>query len=88
MPVQESREIVTDHWGELLLVFLLYSLINLQAAVPSLVVEQSDFSADLSPYVEVYEDPSASLTVSEVSEKYKSGQFFKIGRAHVLNSSH
>ncbi|MDF1644847.1 MAG: EAL domain-containing protein [Pseudomonadales bacterium] len=77
MPVQESREIVTDHWGELLLVFLLYSLINLQAAVPSLVVEQSDFSADLSPYVEVYEDPSASLTVSEVSEKYKSGQFFR-----------
>ena len=60
-----------------MLAFLLYSLINLQVALPTFVVEQSDFSADLSPYVEVYEDPSASLTVSEVNEQYRQGRFFR-----------
>ncbi|MBV1889038.1 MAG: EAL domain-containing protein [Proteobacteria bacterium] len=52
-------------------------MINLQVALPTLVVEQSDFSADLSPYVEVYEDPSTSLTVSDVNEKYEQGRFFR-----------
>ncbi|MBL4584780.1 MAG: EAL domain-containing protein [Pseudomonadales bacterium] len=52
-------------------------MINIQTALPLLVVDTVDFKADLSPLVEVYEDPSASLSAAEVDEKYKQGEFFR-----------
>jgi len=59
-----------------LLAFLLYSLIVAQTSQPHLVVNQFHAQTNISPYVEVYEDTSTSLTVSEIDEKYQQGNFF------------
>ncbi|MBV1916119.1 MAG: EAL domain-containing protein [Pseudomonadales bacterium] len=56
---------------------MLYSIFSIQLALSGLVVDKTDFIADLSPYLEVYEDTSASLSVSEVEKKYQQGLFFR-----------
>jgi len=61
-----------------LLQILLFSLIAMQASLPTLVVEEINFKTDLSQYVEVYEDPSAAMSVSEINEKYNQGEFFRV----------
>ena len=40
-------------------------------------MDEINFRSDLSPYVEVYEDPSAAMSVAEIDEKYKQGDFFR-----------
>ena len=46
-------------------------------ALPSLVLDKELVRTDLSPYLEVYEDPTARLHVSEVDENYREELFFR-----------